>query len=694
MSALLAVERFADHLVDTLGLPPSNVTELFLRECNNLAMPGLVVGFLVRHIDQTHNLLDPWLSRPELWSLEFQRVVVEGQLHVQGPDPAELVGRDKRRFSFREVSAQLTLRAMLARDNDRLTALAAVADELLDNARTATGADDAEELAAVMGWASTLRPEHYQAHRAGDGGVIIQYEPPAEVTSALAPSSESFARSNEAVRLQVAYSESEDRVAPIETLLADLRVARRIAEDPPIHGPLHPMDPVAAVAAAAIVAHADGRASVPEEDLRWSADILIEAATNPVIDTFSIDESVFPTGADRSAAVALPALLLPEFRFTDAQLGRLEDALHASAISLFDEVRMSLATGLSRVWTTPCHAYRDSDPCIHTVAWEAVQAGLRDCRLGTWTPEAQRRPVDPLEGPYTTTLPEVATDSLRLNRLIPSLIAVAGASQSESCVADESGVLFDVLVDAFRRSSLHWAIEGFGGAGAFHDRRRQAAVRVLVDHAVAGHSQALVDHVRAFTSSARALDQLLRDLATIFTYDDSLRQALTETWRTVMTAALDAIAEGADLTSDRHWSDGAIAGLLPTPQLDIGDTNPDATLERAGRTWVHPDAIADLVSRWLPIARHEPKALDALAQLARYTTPGWQTYTGLSWAEDLIAGQYDMIAGRCWFLVDWLSNIRSSEALDAEGWARWRRIVDGLAAEGDRRAVDLQLAEE
>lgn len=200
--------------------------------------------------------------------------------------------------------------------------------------------------------------------------------------------------------------------------------------------------------------------------------------------------------------------------------------------------------------------------------------------------------------------------------------------------------------------------------------------------------------VRKYVVVYDAIGQLLRDLATIFTYDDSLRPGLAETWRTVMAAALDAIEEGADLTSDRHWSDGAIAGLLPTPQLDIGDTNPDATLERAGRNWVHPDAMADLVSRWLPIARCEPKALDALAQLARHTTPRWQIYPGLSWAEDLIGGRYGMIASRCWFLVDWLKDIRSSGALDAEGWARWRRIVDGLAAEGDRRAVDLQLAEE
>src|SRR5439155_11952523 len=39
MSALLAAERFADHLVDSLGLPLAAVTQMLLRDCHNLAMP-------------------------------------------------------------------------------------------------------------------------------------------------------------------------------------------------------------------------------------------------------------------------------------------------------------------------------------------------------------------------------------------------------------------------------------------------------------------------------------------------------------------------------------------------------------------------------------------------------------------------------------------------------------------------------
>jgi hypothetical protein len=180
MSALLSVERFADHLVDALGLPMEQVVQVLLRDCQNLAMPGLVVGLLVRHLDRAGDLLDRWLARPELWRLEFSRAATEGRLHVQGADAQDLVGRDRRRFSFRDVAAEMTVRAMGAGDAPRLAALAEVADELLQRARDliGDGPDTAEEMAAVEGWAGTFRPENYRAQGADDGGVIIQYEAP------------------------------------------------------------------------------------------------------------------------------------------------------------------------------------------------------------------------------------------------------------------------------------------------------------------------------------------------------------------------------------------------------------------------------------------------------------------------------------------------------------------------------------
>ncbi|UTT51055.1 hypothetical protein [Rhodococcus gordoniae] len=69
MSALLAVERFADESLDA-GIDMRRLVELLLRDCHNLAMPGLVVGLLVRHVDRAGDLLDSWLTythRSGIW---------------------------------------------------------------------------------------------------------------------------------------------------------------------------------------------------------------------------------------------------------------------------------------------------------------------------------------------------------------------------------------------------------------------------------------------------------------------------------------------------------------------------------------------------------------------------------------------------------------------------------------------------
>jgi hypothetical protein len=693
MSALLAVERFADHLVDALGVPLEKVVELLLRDCHNLAMPGLVVGLLVRHLDRAGVLMDRWVVQPELWRLEFSRAATEGRLHVQGPDAPDLVGRDRRRYSFRDVAAETTLRAMGAGDGARLATLAGLADELVERARAliGDGPDTSEEMATVEGWAATFRPENYRAERAEDGGVIIQYEHPEEVASALAPGMASLARGNDAIRLQMKYAQAEDRVAPADTLTDDLALAKDLAERPPEHGPLDPADPVAAVAAAAVLAHAQGRAAVPDDDLRWAADVLVEVAMSPQHDHMSFESSTYPWGADRSAAVGLPSLLLPAFDGIGLDRPKVEEALRECTTSLFDEVRASFGVGVRPVWAAPCEEAAGSATCRHEAAWAAVQEGLRDCRLGDWNPGAQRRLPDPLDGPYEQTLPGVETERLLVNRLTHPLVAAADAGRSASCVADSARRLLDVLYDAHRRGSDHWARKGYG---EFNDRLRPRVAQVLVEAAVAGDPGPLTEYVRAFVSNARALDRLLRDLAELFTYEDALRPSLPAVWREVMTAALDAVDEGADLLGDRHWSDGAVAGLLPTPQLDTGDSDPDATMDRAKRGWVDPDTIEDLILRWIGIARREPRAVDAFLQLARSASPHWQARTGIALIEDLIDGDYSAVAARCWFLPDWLGEVRASGQLDAEGEARWRRIVDGLAAEGDSRAVGLQKAEE
>lgn len=688
ISALLAVERFADELVDTLGAPLAHVAEILLRDCHNLAMPALVVGLLVRHLDRAGDLLDRWLVRPELWQMEISRAVGE-HFHAQGPDQADQVGRHRRRASFQDVVGEMIVTAMLADDHDRLAVLAARGDELVERARElVAGTDDeAADLLMVQGWAAQFRAENYRLSRTEDGHIRFEWAIPDDIAAGLARTHEEFDRGTMALRLHQTYARSEDRVAPVDTLVEDLLLARDLAEHPAVRGPVHPADPVAAVAAAAVIAHAHGRAQLPDDDLRWTANVLIDVATRPRVDELSRSVTIDPDGADRSAAVALPTLLLPAFDHVHLNRQDVEEALRASGTSLFDEVRAAFTVGVEPIWSAPCTPNSSAQTCQHQLAWAAVQQGLRDCRLGGWDQATQQRLTDPLDPPYEAALLAVPTEFLLVNRLTAPLVSAAAAARSGSCIATAAARLRDVLFDVHRRGTDHWATKGYN---RHHNRHRDRVVRVLIETAIDGNATPLASYVRAFTANAQALDELLDDLRQLFTYDDTLRRSLLPVWRQVMTTALDALESGATLPGSHHWRESALAGLLPAPQISISDTNPMATLGRVRAHWLDPDDIADLAIRWLEIARGEPKAVDAIADLANCAPPAWQATTGLTWAEDAINGDYAAIARRCWFLPEWLKTVHMSGQLDVQGVARWHRLVDGLAAHGDHRAVKLQ----
>ncbi|MFF2777064.1 trypsin-like peptidase domain-containing protein [Streptomyces sp. NPDC058052] len=313
MSALLAVEVFADHLIETLGLPLSEVTGLLLRGCGNLAMPGLVVGLLVRHLERAGTELDRWLIRPEIWHLETLRAVAELNSHVQGPDPADVAGRDRRRLTFLDVSTQMTVTALLAGNQERLTVLHGLGDELLRHAGDEVFGEqigaESNTLTMIKGWAGRLQARNYHFVELGDGRNGLSYEPPPDVVAELAAENAELARGQQAIRLLTTYAVNEDRSAPLDTLASDLELARTLAADPPAQGSLYPMDPMVGTAAAAMVAHADGHIDLAEDAIDWAASLVLDAALHPHEGGYAGMSSLHSMGADRSAAIGVPPRL-------------------------------------------------------------------------------------------------------------------------------------------------------------------------------------------------------------------------------------------------------------------------------------------------------------------------------------------------------------------------------------------------
>jgi hypothetical protein len=101
-----------------------------------------------------------------------------------------------------------------------------------------------------------------------------------------------------------------------------------------------------------------------------------------------------------------------------------------------------------------------------------------------------------------------------------------------------------------------------------------------------------------------------------------------------------------------------------------------------------------LADRWIVLAVGEARAADAVVRMARSAPISWQGTTGLTWLERVIEGKYEQVSNKFSYLWDWLEDLRPSKVVTWSSVGTFHRIVDGLAAGGDRRAVEFQKRDE
>ncbi|WP_157371059.1 winged helix-turn-helix domain-containing protein [Arthrobacter sp. Leaf141] len=695
MSALLAVERFADHLHEVLKLPVETILRLLLRDCHNLAIPGLVVGFLTRHPDEARTLLDPFLASPAVWHLETARVTSDYGFRVRDADADKLTGSDRRRYTFHETVGSMVVNARLAGDNERLDQLRALGTKLLENARAeqSDASRDGDDIAVIESWAEEFRIENYSASESGDQ-ILIQFERPERIEQVLAPRTAELQKTNTLYSLQNRYAHHNDAPEnwPVENIQEDLKTAREIDDgSETLEGILWPENALVAVAAAAVRAHALGLEPLKPSDLAWAADAVMWAAENPRVDGMSFSGTMFSMGADRAAAASAPLLLLERFDEMSLDQERVQRCLRSLATSMFDEVRAIFVKGCAPVWGAQCDVDQSTGRCRrHQPVWEAAVMGLADSLLGPWDQQTQRRRPGSLSTPFHETLPELPDESLLVNHLRMPLACMVDA-RNVACIHSAVQDLWAPLWDAHRRGLAHWWKEGYDHHSHItHD----PVARRMIEVVLGGDRGPIRSHIESFAADSNALHLLFDGFATVFTYNESLRQSMPQFWPWAMEIALDAIGDGSQLRSQRHWFDYLTAALLPTPSPRSWDSNIDGTLARCRQNWLQPEALGPLADRWLVLARHEPKAVDAIIKFAKGAPRTWQITIALTWIEKIIDGRFDLVANHLWLFEEWLVELRHAGLIIGEVKSHYHRIVDGLAAAGDRAAVRLQQLDE
>lgn len=686
----MAIEAWADQLL-AVGIPARRLGALLLDGAASLAMPGLLYGILVRHLEQGEAELPGFLAEPTVWALEFGRVTHEAGFLV-GRDAPDLAGARRRRSSPRDVAAELVVDARLAGDDERLARWRAVADEL---ERRAEQAGDPVE---IRSWASGLRIEHYRAEPLNStDGVAITFDAPAEIEAQMAEQRLDLEHGMVGWRLLQRYA-SDDEPAPADLgeLDADLRAARSYADGPPASGPLEPAGPAAAVAAAALRAHWNGLVAVGDEDLAWAVRLLVGVTHATLADRYS-GGSFFRWGADRSAAHGLPATLLPPYHEAGAativtawQDEGVRDALQRLVTSPVDEVRRVAAVGFDPVWRAPCGPLAGDGECRHRVALGMVLEGARYSRLGAHD-ESGYRAARPIEGPGLEALAEVAPGDLMLDWLTGPISAAAACARSEACVADEARAALRELLAVHRRALPHYLANHYRR----DDADREPVAAAILSEAAQGRTDALDAYLEELCPHPIAIAELLEDMMRVATYDLGRRADLVGVWPRIMDWLLDAAPNGAAFRGDgRRFGDRPLGAAVPVPRPTAGDPDIDGRIRLAAEGWPPVEQLADRIERWLPLAFGSADCADALVGFLRLQSRAVQVDPGLRWVRLVVDGDAGAVARGSFLLTEWLEALRGSEELSGSARGSYQVIVDALAAAGDHHARRLQAAEE
>jgi hypothetical protein len=690
MSALQALERMCDQLV-AAEVPLDMLMPILLEDCENLAMPGFVVGLLVRHIERAGTLLDPFLTEPLAWQLEFARVTSESTGLAASSDG--VTHPERRAWSLREAAMWLTVHADHQRAEELRTVGAQLVTRALDLSREPEqdAADDhdshenSESVAVIRAWASTLDQSSYTAE-ADEDRIVLQVVPPQEVQAALEPDNEDLRRGQEAIRIQMRYFRATDLrrnedTPPTEAELAqDLTTAQELVADPPVRSAVSTPQMAAAIAAYAIEKWVEGTAELDQGARKFAVDVLLEVAEAVAPpDPFEFEGSFFEMGADRAAARALPCLLVPVAaplrklaasrpkRATARVLAAGRRLAQATAM----ETRLFLARGLDIVWRTPCEGESD---CHHKRGFELAIESMRDCVFGEW--DGGRRQLKTLPDPVVESLVAVPGEDIFVTKLDAAIRALGVAAVSDTCVAVEARQLLIGLLRAQQRGLLAHE-ENYDERGS----HALIAARALLGLAAAGDEQPLRDHIAAYADRAYYLSSLLRAFSAAAEENTAAAKKAHQLWPSIILQVLELNTSGHRTFSDHHWGDWALAALAPTPPSEIEFLYPEPA--KPPIAWRDPLGWETALDAWVAVAAGEPMCIDSFIRLVRELPREQQISFGLPRVARLAEGDINAASARSFYLTEWLKELRASP-LDGESQTAWQRLVDGLVVAGNR----------
>lgn len=672
MSALQAMERLADNWLSQ-DASPTRVVEVLLDGCENLAVPGMLFGLLVRHVENVDTELDPFLAEPVVWELEFGRRT-SGYFGL-GATTEGLANLERRQWTPREVAVWL----MTHGGEGRAEALKMVAEQLVENGDRL---GISQEL--TKNWAASLDSDQYRITQHG-GEYYIEVVPPPELQATQGTHAAYQEVMQTTLRLQNRYWGSArhdaDYVRPSsEEIAADLAAGRSLLESDGDLMPTRPTDAVAHVVRAAVERAAAGDLDALGDEGSFATEFVLGFALSFQKDQDQRHENqYFDLGADRAVAQALPAFITSALAAPLEAAGGSTDDVAEAGLAMAGkaslETRLYLARGCDVVWTAPCHG----NPCIHRTALTWLVETARIAEIGPWDQHGERRPNIQIVGDVAERLQELAGDSIDIDELDPSIRGLGAAATSDNCCTDDAATLLATLVDVERRAMVAQEEEGWTADN--RGTHTLVAARALLEvNAKNGDVRPVLEHLDVLRADAKLMSNFLHGLAAAGAESERLAEAARDIWPSLLRHALGYMSDDPSPYRDHHWGDWAAAALLPDPlPWSQGLYN---EVVGAPIDWVRGEDFVELIDDWLPAARGEVKCVDGLIGILRKLPVEVQVTRGLRWVSDLCIQDGRVTVKQSWLSNDWLKEIRST-AEDLGHLGEWQMLVDSVVVAGN-----------
>ncbi|MEU1569908.1 hypothetical protein ABZ519_01770 [Streptomyces collinus] len=672
MSALQAMERLADGWLSR-GASPSVVVEALLNGCENLAVPGMLFGLLVRHIEKVGTELDLFLAEPVVWELEFGRRTSEFvglRAATEG-----LANLERRQWTPREVAMWL----MVHGGQERAQVLKKVADKLVENGDRLRISQE-----RTKNWAASLDPEQYRVKQHGDK-VYIEVESPLELQAV----QEAHAAQQEVVqtslRLQNRYwgsaKHGAEYVLPSsEEIAADLAAGRALAEADEDLMANRPVDAVAHVVRAAVERAAAGDIAVLGNEEQFVTEFVIGIALLfREAEDQRHEDQFFDLGADRAVAQALPAFLTPALAAPLEAAGVSTEDVAEAGLAMAGkaslETRLYLARGCDVVWRSPCHL----DPCTHRTTLNWLLETARGAEIGPWDRHGQRRPNVLIAGDVAERLQALSGDSVDIAVLDAAIRGLGAAASTGHCCTDNAAALLAAFLDVERRAMV--AHEKQGWTADDRGTHSLVAARALLEgFAKDGDAGPVLEHLDVLRADAGLMSNFLHGLAATGAENERMAEAARGVWPSLLRHAIGYLSDDSSPYRDHHWGDWAAAALLPDPLPWTQGLYNEVVGEPID--WVRAEDLVESLDDWLPAAQGEAKCVDALIGILRKLSEEAQVIRGVHWVSDLCIQDGRVTVKQSWLLNSWLIEIRRT-ADELGELDDWQMLVDSLVVAGN-----------